>query len=120
MNIKYHVAVGVIGEIYFDSHGLFLLGSLLPDFALIPNEINLVWQRQNFDPNKVPRFILDTYHFTHSLVFAAIVFYFNPIIGYGVILHQLCDWFTHTGVFSTRPLYPFMNWSIPFGREILK
>lgn len=120
MNIKYHLAVGVIGEAVVPSHGLFLLFSIAPDFPLILNEIKLRREKKKFDANAVSNEAFFGYHLTHSLLATFILFSVHPAAGWAHLIHAVADWFTHTGRFAAMPFFPFWQYRIKFGREILK
>lgn len=96
------------------------LFSVLPDTPLIFNEILLIKNKQRFDPWKVPAYVMICYKTTHSLFFLFIIYWlfgYHATIAFGV--HQITDWFTHTGRFAAVPLFPY-KYKIKFGREILK
>lgn len=115
----YHATLGVVGYA-ITKEPLFLVGSVIPDFALIYNEAKLRIKKIPFDDSKVDSVTLFMYRFTHSLLFLIIPFMINFWFGVAWLIHQLTDWFTHVGVFSTMPLFPLSKKSIKFGRNILK
>lgn len=119
MNLIYHSIVGVSLYLIFDSKEM-LISSILPDLTLGYNEIKLFLNKKRFDENEVDNISYTIYHLVHSLLFCFICFIINFDFGVGLLIHQICDWFTHTGRFSTIPLYPLLKWKIPFGRNILK
>jgi hypothetical protein len=106
MNIFGHIVVGSVQSLLTGSV-LPLFGSLLPDAVLISNEVRNRRKGQHFSENKVNDIIYNLYMFTHSLTFALIVFCFSPLLSFGIIVHQVIDWFTHTNRFRTMPFYPF-------------
>lgn len=125
MNIKYHALVGIVGEAvaylaHVPAHGAFFVASIAPDFPLLANEIRMLIKREAFDPWKVPTPIFNAYHVTHSLFVSALLMWLLPAAGFGHLIHAITDWFTHTGRFASKPFYPVSNYTIKFGREILK
>jgi 7-cyano-7-deazaguanine synthase in queuosine biosynthesis len=106
MNIFGHLIVGTIQSVFTGSI-LPLIGSLLPDAVLVSNEVQNRRKGQHFDENKVDNITYFLYMFTHSLSFAFLVCYFSPLLSFGIIVHQLIDWYTHTNKFRTMPLFPF-------------
>lgn len=120
MNIKYHAAAGVIGEIVVPSGGLFLLFSVLPDFPLLLNEIKLQTEDKKFDPMEVSDRAFFWYHTFHSLPVTAFLLSYSVPAGLAHLLHVVADWFTHTGRFAAMPFFPMLKYKIKFGREILK
>ena len=119
MNIKYYITLGLILDIALGSNGWVTLGSILPDLGLLKNEIKLFFTKKSFDPNSVTHLDRTMYFTTHSFF---ILPFLNMIHGYlalGYFLHLISDMFTHTGVFSARPFYPF-NYVFKYGREVLK
>jgi hypothetical protein len=106
MNIIGHGIIGIAQSVFTGSV-LPLIGSLLPDAVLISNEIKNRRKGQHFDEYEVNKVLYYFYMFTHSILFTLIVFYFNPLIAFGIFIHQLIDWFTHTNRFRTMPLFPF-------------
>ena len=121
MNIKYHVACGVALDLTFGTKGLLTLFSVLPDLVLIPNEIKLLREKKAFDASEVPPILLTAYKYTHSLIFIPYIWlFFGELAALAVLIHQIADWFTHVGIFASKPLFPFSNYTVKFGRNILK
>lgn len=120
MNLRYHLAVGIIGEVVVPSHGLFLLFSIAPDVPLIFNEIKLRREKRRFDPEAVSPEAFFMYHLCHSIFVTALLWSLSAPAGAAHLIHVVADWFTHTGRFAAMPFYPFWQYRIKFGREILK
>ena len=121
MHIKYHVACGIALDVTFKTYGIMTLFSILPDAPLIFNEIKLIREKKAFDPNTIDNRIMNLYRFTHGLPFLSILALYldwTLVLAFGI--HQVADWFTHTGRFASQPLFPFHNYTVPFGREVLK
>jgi membrane-bound metal-dependent hydrolase YbcI (DUF457 family) len=119
MNIKYHLACGIVLDLGFGTKGLMTLFSVLPDFPLIFNEYHLFKHRLPFRAQYVSDWVLQGYFLTHSLHCLTIVTFFSRHAGLAYGLHIVADWFTHTGRFAAKPFYPH-SYTIKFGREILK
>jgi hypothetical protein len=120
MNIKYHLAIGVAGEVIYPSKGMFLLFSVLPDAPLIMNEIKIIKQKIAYNENDVPELTVKFYHLFHSLFVTAVLFAINPVISMAHLIHIVSDWFTHIGRFASKPFYPLSDAQVKFGRNILK
>ena len=120
MNIKYHLACGVVLDLIFQSKGIATVFSVLPDTPLLINEFNLIKNKKKFNAEEVDERIVKTYFFTHSLFLTAPYYFIHPIAALGHLVHIVADWFTHTGRFSSRPFYPFNKYQVKFGREVLK
>ncbi len=118
MNVKYHIACGLVLDVSLGTHGVMTLFSILPDSPLVFNEIKLYPDRP-FNADDVPNWIFNLYMTTHSLFFLPLVFSVSHLGGWAYLIHIITDWFTHTGRFSSLPLFPF-PYQIKFGREILK
>ena len=110
MHLIYHSIVGIGGSVFFGPS--FFIGSILPDTALVRNELRLRKSGKKFDSYTVYRVDFHLYHFTHSLWFPIMIGLFFPACAIGILTHQAMDWFSHSGPFSTRPLFPFMEISI--------
>lgn len=119
MNLIYHSIIGLGLFLVTDSKEI-LLASILPDITLLYNEFKLFKTKRKFNEVEVDIVSYRLYHLVHSLLFCSICFLLNFDFGVGLLIHQICDWLTHTGRFSTMPLYPLLKWKIPFGRNILK
>lgn len=120
MNIKYHAAVGLIGEAIVPSYGMFFLMSIAPDVPLIANEFRLRKYGLAFDAQAVPEHTMRAYHATHCLAVTVALTFISHSLAVAHLLHIVSDWFTHTGRFAARPLFPISSWSIPFGKDVLK
>lgn len=114
MNIVGHFIIGMTQSV-ITQNPLPLLGNLLPDVSLIPNEIKIK-KTGVFDEKNVDEYVMKSYFLTHSLLFSIICYLINPLLGIGVLTHQIIDWYTHVGRFRTRPFYPFSNHKM--GKEI--
>jgi 7-cyano-7-deazaguanine synthase in queuosine biosynthesis len=111
MNIFGHIIIGAIQSVVCSSP-MPLIGNILPDVVLIPNEIKNTIDGKKFDDNKVNSLIYNCYMFTHSMLFAVILGTYNIHLGIGIITHQIVDWFTHTNKFRTMPFYPFSKYQV--------
>lgn len=121
MNVKYHVACGVVMDLYFGTKGLMTLFSVLPDSPLILNEIRIRKEKIPFKAEEVPDTIFFFYMYFHSLIFTSFIgIWFGKFALIAWAVHIVADWFTHTGRFSAMPFFPFSHYQIKFGREILK
>ena len=120
MNIKYHAAIGVVLDFALGTHGLMTFASVIPDAPLIVNEIRMIIHKETFDPLKVQPWVAKGYFISHSLWFCWLIIFISPPAFFAYLIHILTDWFTHTGVFASKPMYPFLNWQIDFGRDVLK
>lgn len=117
MNFKYHLAIGIVGSIILkDWH--FLIGSIIPDLPLLFNELNILLKKRKFSLSELNMAELRGYRVTHSLLIIPFLL-FNYQFAIAITLHQISDWFTHTGEMSSMPFYPF-QYKIKFGKEILK
>jgi membrane-bound metal-dependent hydrolase YbcI (DUF457 family) len=120
MNIKYHVACGILLDLSLGTRGIMVLCSLLPDLPLVGNELRLWRTKSRFNENEVKDGALAFYLLTHSLLILPIIYYLFGlgVVAYGV--HIVADWFTHTGRFSAKPFYPLCSYTLRFGKEFLK
>lgn len=122
MNIKYHLACGIMIDVACGTKGVGTLFSVFPDFPLIANEAENFWKHRKFDPENVRESVLSMYFITHSVLMPLLIYYatnsYVAVLAYGI--HIVTDWFTHTGRFSSKPFYPFSDWAVKFGRDILK
>lgn len=119
MNIIYHSAIGGVGW-YVTGDSLFFVGSVFPDVSLLPNEIKLLVKQKKFSAEEVNPSVLCCYRFLHSLGLFFICAPLSPLFSIALLIHYVCDMFTHTGIFSYMPFYPFSKWSYRWGKEILK
>lgn len=106
MHIKFHILSGIIPSILMQNP-MFLFGSILPDAALIKNELNLKIKNKKFNPNTVDNVSLFIYRGTHSLFFVFLCLFINKQMALGILCHQILDWASHSGRFSARPFFPF-------------
>lgn len=120
MNIKYHFLIGVCGELAAKSDGQFLIGSIILDTVLIPNEFYIRKNKIKFDPDLVNKDLVNIYHFIHSIWIPIFTMPYYPIFSIGYFIHIFFDIFSHTGIFSTKIFYPFSNFTFSIGRDILK
>lgn len=120
MNILYHLSTGATLDLIFNTSGICTVASILPDVILIPNEIKLIIKNIPFKENEVNKFIVKAYYLSHSLLILLPLLFVSKYIFISILIHQIQDWFTHTGIFSTRPFYPISNYKIKFGKNILK
>lgn len=120
MNIRYHLAIGIGLDLMCDTKGLMTAYSVLPDFPLIYNEVKLWRTKRKFVASEVDQTVVDFYMITHSLWFCSFALFVSPSGFVAYLLHIIFDWFTHTGRFAGKPFFPFNNYTIKFGREILK
>lgn len=100
MNIVGHIAIGVTGYA-ITKEPLWLVGSVIPDIALIPNEINNLIHKKRFDKWDVKFKFL--YDLTHSLFIPAILFFVSPILSLAYLLHLIIDIPFHTSSFRWKP-----------------
>jgi len=96
MNIIGHLIVGVLGYSITDDK-LFLIGSLLPDIALLPNEIRIL----KFDKHDVKGKWL--YDVSHSLYVPLLLINLNLTFAIAYLLHILIDIPFHTSTFRWKP-----------------
>lgn len=97
MHIVGHTSIGIISYL-ITKEPLALIGSLLPDIALIPNELN----KNKFNKWNVKYKIL--YDISHSLFIPIILFYFNTILALFYLLHIILDIPFHTSSFRWKPI----------------
>ena len=119
MNAKYHIACGIGLDILFGTKGMMTLFSVLPDTPLLFNEIKLRIRKESFNEWKVSLLTMLLYRTTHSLFFLPFVYVVDDKAWIAWLIHQITDWFTHTGRFASEPIFPF-GYRIKFGRNILK
>ena len=96
MNIIGHLTIGFIGYI-ITKEPLFLIGSIIPDIALIPNELKL----KKFNKWKVKYKFL--YDISHSLYIPFILFFFSKIFAVAYLIHILIDIPFHSSTFRWKP-----------------
>ena len=96
MNIVGHIIVGVVGYA-ITKEPLFLIGSVIPDIALIPNELRF----KKFNKWDVKCKIL--YDISHSLYIPAILLFFNPILALAYFIHLIIDIPFHSSSFRWKP-----------------
>jgi len=117
MHIVIHSSIGLVGGLVFESPGFFV-ASIFPDVVLIGNEIKLLVKKQKFNPQKVDSISITLYYLTHSLWIVILSFFlFDSLVATAIMIHQVVDWFSHTGVFETKPFYPVCHKSI---KQLLK
>lgn len=119
MNIKYHIVCGVILDISFQTKGIMTVFSILPDTPLLINEISLIKNKRKFDEWDISNFTMILYKCTHSLLVLPLIYKLHTFAWFAWLVHQVCDWFTHTGRFTAMPIFPF-SYKVKFGRNILK
>lgn len=96
MNMIGHLIIGAIG--YGISHDpLFFIGSIIPDVALIPNEL----KRKKFDKWDVSLKWL--YDLTHSLYAPALAIFLSPSLAIAWLIHVIVDIPFHTSSFRWKP-----------------
>ena len=106
MNIIGHLAIGITGSL-ITNNWLFLIGSILPDIALIANEIKLLITNNKFNKFDVSFKLL--YDLSHSL-YMLIGLYFLPIsLSIGYLIHILIDIPFHSSSFRWKP-FLFNRW----------
>jgi hypothetical protein len=96
MNILGHIIVGVAGYT-ITKEPLFLIGSLMPDIALIPNELRF----KKFNKWDVKCKIL--YDISHSLYIPAMLLFLNPILAFAYFIHLIIDIPFHSSSFRWKP-----------------
>ena len=96
MNIIGHSIIGYTGFI-ITKEPLFLIGSLIPDIVLIPNELRF----NKFDKWNVRYKFL--YDISHSLYIPILLLLFNPILAIAYLIHLLIDIPFHTSSFRWKP-----------------
>jgi len=96
MNIVGHIIIGVAGYA-ITKEPLFLIGSLLPDVALIPNELKF----KKFDKWNVRFKIL--YDISHSIFIPLLLWLINPILSVSYFIHIIIDIPFHTSSFRYKP-----------------
>lgn len=118
MNIKYHLFIGISGAI-IAKDWYFLVGSVISDLPLIHNELKIIYKKQKFSLPELNMIELGSYRATHSLFILPFLLFFNIPFVVAILLHQIFDWFTHTGQMSAQPFYPF-RYKVKFGKDIMK
>jgi hypothetical protein len=105
MNIAGHLTIGAIGSLIV-GNPLFLVGSILPDIALIPNEIYLLWSGKRFNKWNVK--LKELYDISHSILILPLVYIISPHLILPYIIHLLVDIPFHTSNFRFN-LIPFIR-----------
>ena len=100
MNIVGHLTAGVVGSL-ITGNWLFLLGSIIPDLVLIPNEIKLLIKKETF--NKWNVIGKKFYDITHSFYFFLPFLLISPILALSILIHQILDIPFHTSNFRWNP-----------------
>jgi len=97
MHIIGHASIGVIGYI-ITKEPLFIIGSLLPDIALIPNELKF----KKFNKwNVRMKYIYDI---SHSLFIPFILLLINNLFALAYLIHLIIDIPFHTSSFRWKPI----------------
>jgi hypothetical protein len=96
MNIVGHISIGLIGYT-ITKEPLFLIGSILPDLALIPNELRL----KKFNKWNVKYKFL--YDISHSLFIPIILLFFNKLFALAYLIHLIVDIPFHSSSFRWKP-----------------
>jgi hypothetical protein len=96
MNIVGHISIGLIGYAV-TKDPMFLIGSLISDIVLIPNELSF----KKFNKWDVKYKFL--YDISHSLFIPIIIFFFNKIFAIAYLIHLLIDIPFHTSSFRWKP-----------------
>ena len=96
MNIIGHLSIGAIGY-SITKDPLWFIGSVIPDIALIPNEIKF----KKFDKWNVRGKFL--YDITHSLYTPFLLWFLSPVLSLAVLLHILVDIPFHSSTFRWKP-----------------
>jgi hypothetical protein len=104
MNIIGHFTIGAVGSI-ITGDPLFLIGSILPDIVLIPNEILLLIEKKKFNKWNVK--FKDLYDISHSLYILPLIYIISPQLILPYIIHLIVDIPFHTSNFRFNPL-PFV------------
>ena len=96
MNIVGHLLIGTTGYI-LTKDPLWFIGSLLPDIALIPNELRF----KKF--NKWDVRFKQLYDITHSLFIPPLLWFISPLFSVAYLLHILVDIPFHSSSFRWKP-----------------
>ena len=105
MNIIGHIAIGIIGTV-ITNEPLFLIGSLLPDVALIPNELRFTLKKNMLVKHPFSKWNVRwkcLYDLTHSLFFVVCLYWVNPLLCLGALIHVLIDVPFHSSTFRWKP-----------------
>jgi 7-cyano-7-deazaguanine synthase in queuosine biosynthesis len=111
MNIVGHIIIGSIQSIAM-GNPMPLLGNIIPDVALIPNELSNRIKGKHFNEHEVNEYAYKFYMLLHSLLFAMLFITIDYGLFVGIVSHQIVDWITHTNRFRTMPLYPLFKGQI--------
>lgn len=96
MNIAAHIGIGLVGSFIFNDP-LFLIGSLIPDLGLVPNELS----GKSFNKWNVKyKFLYDASHSIYAIILAL---FFNWIFGIAYCIHVLIDIPFHSSTFRWKP-----------------
>jgi hypothetical protein len=96
MNIIGHLIIGAAGY-SITKEPLFFIGSIIPDIALLPNELKF----NKFDKWNVRfKFLYDV---SHSLFIPIALYFFNYLFAIAYLLHILIDIPFHTSSFRWKP-----------------
>lgn len=96
MNIAGHLLIGGAGFLITEEP-LFLIGSIIPDIALIFNELRF----KKF--NKWDVRYKTLYDISHSIYIPFILFYFNYVFAISYLIHIIIDIPFHTSSFRWKP-----------------
>lgn len=96
MHVVGHIAIGVIGYL-ITKEPLFLAGSLLPDAALIFNELKC----KTFNKWDVKGKFL--YDITHSIYAPVLLFFLSPVLSIAWLIHIFVDVPFHSSSFRWKP-----------------
>jgi hypothetical protein len=96
MNIIGHLSIGAAGFL-ITKDPIFLIGSILPDLILIPNELRF----KKFNKWDVKyKFLYDV---SHSLFIPIILFFFNQLFAIAYLIHLIVDIPFHSSSFRWKP-----------------
>jgi hypothetical protein len=96
MNIIGHLLIGSAGYL-ITNDPLFIIGSIIPDIILIPNELRF----KRFNKwDVIGKFFYD---FTHSIFFIGILYYFDQMLAIAGLIHILIDIPFHSSSFRWKP-----------------
>ena len=96
MNIIGHLSIGAAGFL-ITKDPIFLIGSILPDLILVPNELRF----KKFNKWDVKyKFLYDV---SHSLFIPIILFFFNQLFAIAYLIHLIVDIPFHSSSFRWKP-----------------